>query len=116
MRAQLKATAQRWKNTAMRSTKRHRLQLARLKRSQRRVSKLEAELTALKSLTSPVSVKNHTYPAQLIALAIFMVVHGGSSLRCAAKTVGFVAQLLGWTYRKPSHTTIRRWVLRCGLW
>jgi hypothetical protein len=77
---------------------------------------LEAKLAELKFSTSPVPVKNHTYPAQLIALAVFMVVHGKSSLRCAAKTIGFVAQLLGWAYREPGHTVVRRWVLRCGLW
>ncbi len=116
MRARLKATIQRWKNTALNATKRHRLQNARLKRSQGRIAKLEAELAELRAATSPLPIANHTYPAQLVALAVFMVVHAKSSLRCAAKTVGFVAQFLGWGYTAPSHTTIRRWVLRCGLW
>jgi hypothetical protein len=114
MRARLKATAQRWKNNALVATRYRRLIQARLRRSQKRVIRLEAENAALKAKASPLKVKGHTYPAQLIALAVFIVVHGNGSLRCAAKTVGFMAQLLDWPYGTPSHSSIRRWVLRCG--
>ncbi len=116
MGARLKATIQRWKNNALEGTKRHRLTQARLKRSQRRVKKLEAELEQMKALTCPLAIEGHVYPAQLIALAVFIVVQAKGSLRCAAKTVGFVARLLSWDYAEPSHTSVRRWVLRSGLY
>jgi len=116
MRARLKATAQRWKSNALAATRHRRLLQARLKRSQKRVLRLEAENAALKARASPVRVAGHTYPAQLIALAVFIVVHGKGSLRCAAKTVGFVATLLGWQYKTPSHSSVRRWVLRLGMY
>lgn len=62
----------------------------------------------------PDKVFNHLYPAQMIVLAVFIVVHGGGSLRCAAATVEFYAQMMGWHYGRPSPTTVRNWVLRCG--
>ena len=50
-----------------------------------------------------------------MVLAVFIVVHGGGSLRCAASTVAFFARMMGWSsYGKPSPTTIRNWVIRCG--
>lgn len=116
MRARLKATAQRWKHRALKATKHRRLLQARLRRSQRRVARLEAENLSLKTRAEPIKIEGHTYPAQLIALAVFIVVHGNGSLRCAAKTVGFMAQLLGWEYGTPSHSSVRRWILRLGLY
>jgi len=116
MRARLKAKVKRWKITALATTKRYRLLQAKLKRSQNRVAKLESEVNRLKAASAPLPVPGHTYPAQLIALAVFIVVQANGSLRCAAKTVGFVARLLGWHYDIPSHSSVRRWVLRCGLY
>ena len=49
-------------------------------------------------------------------MAVFIVVHAGGSLRCAAKTVGFLSEMMGWKYGRPSQVTIRNWVLRCGLY
>lgn len=115
MRARIKATVRRWKGKALAATRRQRLLRAQLVRSQARVLRLEAELQTLKDAVAPLPVAGHTYPAQLIALAVFIVVHANGSLRCAARTVGFMAGLLGWTYATPSHTSVRRWVLRCGL-
>jgi hypothetical protein len=50
----------------------------------------------------------------MMALATFIVVHGGS-LRCAAATVGFYCELMGWKYKTPAWRTIPNWVERCGL-
>ncbi|MBC6995051.1 hypothetical protein QWY85_12085 [Neolewinella lacunae] len=98
----------------MAATKSRRLLQAQLRRSQQRVISLENKVAGLQALAAPIPVTGHTYPAQLIALGIFIVVHANGSLRCAAKTVGFVAQLLGWSFGTPSHTSVRRWVMRCG--
>ena len=51
----------------------------------------------------------------MIALAVFIRVHANGSLRCAAKTVGFLAQLMGWSYTAPVHATVDNWVRRLGL-
>lgn len=69
----------------------------------------------LKSRHCPIKIKGHTYPAQLVVLAVYMIVQAGCSLRATAKTVGFVSGLLGWSFISPSHVTVGRWVLRCGL-
>lgn len=116
MRARLKVKLQNWKTKFLVGTKEKRLLQAQLVRSRRRVQALEAEVARLQQLTEPIPVPNHQYPAQLIALAIFIVVQAKGSLRCAAKTLGFVAQMMGWDYAAPSHVTVRRWVLRCGLY
>lgn len=85
-------------------------------RSHRRIALLEAQLTELKAITEPQVVPKHVYPAQLITLAVFIVVQAGGSLRYAAKTIALVAQMMGWSYGQPSHVTVRNWVLRCGLY
>ena len=114
MRARLKAKAQRWKNKALSATTSRRLLRARLRRSQAQLARLKKQTAELKARTAPLTISGHTYPAQLVALAVFIVVHANGSLRCAAKTVGFVALLLGWKFATPSHTSVRRWVMRCG--
>jgi hypothetical protein len=116
MRARLKVKLLRWKRKLLDRTKENRLLKARLVRKRQRIKALEAEVTRLKRLVEPIPVENHVYPAQLIALAVFIVVQAKGSLRCAAKAVGFVAQIMGWDYSVPSHVTVRRWVLRCGLY
>ena len=114
MQARLKAKVLRWKTTALRGTKSRRLLQAQLRRSQHRAATLEKKVAELEAQAAPLRIPGHTYPAQLIALAVFIVVHANGSLRCAAKTAGFVAQLLGWGFGTPSHTSVRRWVMRCG--
>ena len=68
----------------------------------------------LRVISDPKAVFNCHYPAQMMALAVFIVLHGGS-LRCAAATAGFYAELMGWSYSAPSFKTVSNWVKRCGL-
>ena len=116
MGTQLRTKIQKWKEKAISRTKSRSLLMAKLKRKDAQISRLKAEKALLEKIVSPQAVINHSYPAQLIALAVFMVSQAGSSLRCAAKTVHFLSQLMGWSYGIPSHVTIRNWVLRCGLY
>jgi transposase-like protein len=116
MRVRLKNKILLWKTNALGRTIYLRTLQAQLKRRDLRIANLELEVARLKQITQPVVVANHIYPAQLIALAVFIVVHGKGSLRCAEKTVGYVSQMMGWEYAQPSHTTVRHWVLRCGLY
>ena len=114
MRARIKATIFRLKASAKKRT----LERRRLKRSFRaqadRIVKLQTENEALRTRLAPQPIFNYVYPAQTILLAVFMVVHAGASLRCAATTAEFFARLMGWPVKKPSPTSIRDWVLKCG--
>jgi hypothetical protein len=75
----------------------------------------QARIKQLEAITTPDPVFNCSYPAQVMALAVFIVLHGGS-LRCAAATVGFYSQeLMGWRYKATAWKTISNWVERCGL-
>jgi len=80
------------------------------------IAKLRAEVNHLKAITQPERVFDCHYPAQMMVLAVFIVLHGGS-LRCAAATIGFYSsELMGWKYKAPAWKTISNWVERCGLY
>lgn len=115
MWARLKATIKHSRTQAKRRTADRRRLKSQIKSRDEKIARLNAELAALRKITQPNKVFNHSYPAQMMVLAVFIVVHGGGSLRCAARTVAFFAQMMGWdSYTKPSPTTIRNWVIRCG--
>lgn len=114
MRARLKDTINRLKRVSKQRTKRRKREHEQLRSAQRRIVALESENAGLRARLRPTKIEQHRYPAELIALAVFIVVQAGGSLRCAAAAVGFTANLLGWSYGCPSHTTVRDWVLRCG--
>jgi hypothetical protein len=78
--------------------------------------KLRLQCEAYRLQLEPHAVFNHHYPAQMMALAVFMVLRG-ASLRCAAASVSFYAELMGWQgrFNEPCASTIRNWVCRCGL-
>ena len=116
MRAHFKAKLLSWKSNCLNKTKEKRVLRARLKRSRQQVARLESEIVQLKAITEPEAIAKHVYPAQMIGMAVFIVVHAGGSLRCAAKTIAFLSQMMDWDYGQPSHITVRRWVLRCGLY
>lgn len=115
MQARFKVTPLRWKSKASAYRRDKRRLQARLVRRDKRIAQLEADNERLRRLTQPMRVDHHHYPAQMIALAVFIVVHGNGSLRCAAKTAAFFARLMGWNYEAPSPTTVRNWTLRLGL-
>lgn len=116
MRARLKVKLSHWKSRCLEKTKCKRNLSARLQRSEQQVTRLKAENARLRAITEPQPVAYHLYPAQMIAMAVFIVSHAGGSLRCAAKTVAFLSEMMGWKYAQPSPVTIRNWVLRCGLY
>jgi|AntRauTorckE5430_2_1112549.scaffolds.fasta_scaffold11309_3 hypothetical protein len=102
------------KKTSAHRTIYHKNTRDQLRRAQAKIASLKAELARLRAQSAPEKVPNHTYPAQMMALAVFMVVQGGASLRCAAAAIEFYARLMGWPCQQPSHTTVRDWILRCG--
>ncbi len=67
-------------------------------------------------LTPTMGVPNHHYPAERIALAVFMIVHAGASLRCAAQTVAYFAEVMGGDYGRTRHATIANWTRRLLLY
>jgi phage gp16-like protein len=110
-----KTTIKRIKYQLKKRTQERRRLKSKLKDRDLKIAQLTRQLHELQKITEPARVFNHVYPAQMIVLAVFMVVHANGSLRCAAKTVAFYAQMMGWTsLGTPSATTIRNWVLRCG--
>jgi hypothetical protein len=115
MWARLKATIKHSRSQAKKRTIGRRRLKSQLKDRDEKIARLTTELARLRKITEPEKVFNHSYPAQMMVLAVFIVVHGGGSLRCAASTVAFFARMMGWpSYGKPSPTTIRNWVIRCG--
>jgi hypothetical protein len=115
MWARLKVTKDRWRQRAKSKTAQCRQLREQLRAQRAKNAALEAQVARLRLVTDPVKVFNCHYPAQIMALAIFIVLHGGS-LRCAAATVGFYSQLMSWKYKTPAWRTIPNWVERCGLY
>lgn len=116
MRARLQIKLQFWKTRLRGARKELRRLRDQLRWSRHCRKKLEARIAQLEELTEPKPIAGHTYPAQIVLLAVFMVAQAGVSLRGAAKTVGFLAKLFHWEYPVPSHVTVLRWVLRAGLY
>lgn len=115
MWARLKATIKHAKSQAKKRTIRHRQLTSQIKDRDKTITRLTNELNLLRKTTEPDKIFNHVYPAQMVKLAVFIVVHAGGSLRCAAKAIVFFAKMMGWTsYGQPSPSTIRNWVIRCG--
>lgn len=114
MRTLLKSTLDYWKDKTNRWRKLTAIYRSRLSRRDDRIERLEHRIAELEEITTPQQVAGHHYPAQMIVLAVFIVVAGGS-LRLAARVIEFYAELMGWSYGKPSHVTVRNWVMRCGL-
>jgi len=112
--AQLKATISRLKLRSKSGTAARRQLADQIRYRDQTIIQLRAEVADLKARTDPRPVFNCVYPAQMMVLAVFIVLHGGS-LRCAAATVGFYAELMGWKYKAPAFKTVSNWVERCGL-
>lgn len=113
MRTPVKATLKYWKKRTLSIFHLSEIYRLRLSRRDKYIKRLETENANLRSIIEPEKVSRHHYPAQMVAMAVFIVVRGGS-LRLAAAAAGFYAEMMGWSYNTPSHVTIRNWVLRCG--
>lgn len=116
VRTRLKFTIRKLKNKLTAGTRERRRLKAIIRRRDHRISSLEAENRVLRKRLAPIKVANHHYPAQMIAMAVFIVVHANGSLRCAAKTVAYYAKLMGWDFGQPSHAMVSNWSKRLGLY
>ncbi len=114
MQARLKDRLKNWKLKSFSQTREKKNIRSRICRLEQQVSELKSKLSEYEFRLSPRKIPRHSYPGQIVALAVFIVVVANGSLRCAAKTVGFFSMLMDWDYAEPSHVTIRNWVLRCG--
>lgn len=103
---------------AQRDGKSRQLKTLRQKNSrlEKRFNCFVDRVATLEDRYQPYYLPGHRYPLQLITLAIMMVTQANASLRCTAKTVSFMAQLLGWPCKQPSPTTIANWAQRAGLY
>lgn len=114
MRARLKATIFRLHRRIHKNTRQRRRLKDQVRHRDAMIVKLQAQVRELQAITAPQPVFNCVYPAQMMALAVYIILHGGP-LRCAAATAGFYAELMGWHYSAPSWKTASNWVQRCGL-
>lgn len=114
MRARLKATIFRLHCRLKKNTRYRRRLKDQIRHRDAMIVKLEAQIGELQAITNPQPVFNCVYPAQMMALCVYIILHGGS-LRCAAATAGFYAEMMGWSYSAPSWKTASNWVQRCGL-
>lgn len=116
MQARFKVTIGKVKNKLIVGRRDRRRLQAIIYRRDRQIARLTAERDMLRQRLTPSKVANHHFPAEMIALAVFIVVHANGSLRCAAKTVAYFATLMGWEYTQPSHATVDNWTRRLGLY
>ena len=114
MRATLKDTIFRLQSRSQKNARQRRRLKDQIRHRDAVIAKQQAQIQALQAITQPQPVFRCVYPAQMMALAVFIVLHGGS-LRCAAATAGFFAELMGWQYSAPTFKTVSNWVKRCGL-
>ena len=115
MQVRYKNTLQQLKRLCHNKQRRIEVLTARLRRRDNKIAQLEEDNQKLHAQYQPRPLAGHHYPLQMMAMAIFIVVHAKGSLRCAAKTVGFLSELMGWSYSAPVHATVDNWVLRLGL-
>lgn len=116
VRTQLKVTIRRFKNKLFHASREGRRLKAIIQRREAHIKRLERKIVELQSIVQPIGVANHHYPAQMIALAVFIVTQANGSLRCAAKTAGYYAKIMGWEYEAPTHVTVSNWTRRLGLY
>lgn len=116
MEAVQQVTKKSWKQKAVeRSKKNHRLQ-QEVKRQKARAEKWRTDYYALKSQTSLKRVKRHTYPLELMWLAVWMHIAFNISLRGVSQSLSKVGELYGLTLGHISPSTIRNWCLKLGLY
>ncbi|MCB9039599.1 MAG: hypothetical protein H6557_23525 [Lewinellaceae bacterium] len=115
MRAQLKATIFRLHRRLQKNIRQRRRLKGQIRHRDAMIVKLQAQVRELQAITKPQPVFNCVYPAQMMALAVYIVLHGGP-LRCAAATAGFYAEMMGWyPIRYELEDGTSNWVQRCGL-
>ena len=116
MRTPFKATIRKFKNKLFRARRERRRLKAIIRRREAHIERLERKVILLQAIVQPTKVPDHHDPAQMIALAVFIVTQANGSLRCAAKTAGYYAKMMGWAYEAPTHVTVSNWTRRLGLY
>ena len=79
---------------------------ARLRRRDGLIKKLRTQLASFTVRTTPTRIAHHTYPAEMIAIAVNTVVEANGSLRCAAKVAGYLNEMMRWDFKTPSLTVV----------
>ncbi len=111
----LQSTIQQLRSRRKDRTQERRRLKEQLRHRDRIIARQRQEIEHLRAVVDPQKVFNCSYPAQMMALAVFVVLHG-RSLRCAAATAGFYAELMGWRFSAPAFKSMSNWVERCGLY
>lgn len=119
--ATAKITKKSWKIKAVERTKIIGIQNKRIKeiiesrdawKEKYKVAK-QAEL-ALRNLCQGKTSKYHHYCNSFIALCVEMQSYGGMSLRCCRHCLSSLVLIFGFSFRIPSHVSIRNWACKAG--
>jgi hypothetical protein len=105
-----------WREKALYRSHENKLLRMEIKRLQTSRLCWKAKFTLLKSTTKKKFVARHSYPLELMWLAIIMHSCYNVSLRSTAKTIQKVAVLSGIKMKEISANTVRNWSLRLGLY
>ena len=100
MRVSFKASIKQLKSRGKKWTVKYRRLKGQLKDRNEKIAKLTAELAEQRKITESAKVLNHIYPAQMIALVFFIVVHVGGVLCCATTVTAFFAKMIVWGLAK----------------
>lgn len=119
---QSKIRNNKWKNKAIARRK----ELEKLRRENRdlRISResWKAKYKSTKTSRKKVSFESgqkatgHQYSLALVVLIVELYKYGGMSLRSCRHSVGCMLVCMGLSSRIPSHTSIRNWLCKCGVY
>lgn len=111
-----KSTKKDWKPVAVSRGESNRRLRQEVKRQKERAEKWRARFHELKINSSLRPTPRHSYPLELIWLAIWMRIGGNVSLRGISQCLVKWGELNGLRNTKFSPTTIRNWCLKYGLY
>lgn len=119
---QTKGIANKWKSKAINRRKDNEGLRKRLKEVQKSRDNWKLKYKTLKSsgvksrIDEGTKAKKHQYSLALVVLIIEMYKYGGMSLRGCRHSIYCLFLCCGLTSRIPSHTSIRNWLCKCGIY
>ena len=116
MGTQVKNRQKSWKAKAVARRKEiHRLEQEK-QRQHGRAEKWKCRYQEIKERTRPTKVKNHTYPLELMWMAVVMRIGYNVSLRGVSQSLARLGELYGLAIDYISPASIRNWCLKFGLY
>jgi hypothetical protein len=116
MRTSAKSSHKIWKEKAVLRGKQLNRTKQELKRQKLKATKWRSAYYELKKDQSVRSVKNYSYPLELIWISILMHINFNVSLRGVSQSVSKLGELYGLSLPRLSHMSVRNWCLKFGLY